>query len=777
MAWTQTLNPSAVESKSAGWSPSVDATIVTNLSDANDATLVSRATYAETTMQLALSAPASPPVQRAATVTAKAKTGTTVTLTTSAAHSMTAGTRVLVAIGDADYDGTWTLTSASGTSLVYSTVLTGGTSGAASGTVTQYGEALAQVRPCYRAKSASGATDSKATSAIRLRNGPTGALGVEWRRSGMAGTPTTYEGPWVAYSPSGAAWTATLLGALSLVVADVNYTPSTGSAFKYVKAWVEAAYETIPIAQTLGPSGTIADSTQPVMTWTWTDGDAGAVTHAEVRVFDKPGSWTGFNPDTATPLASEVLVGASGSTVYLFGSAPDPVRTTWQVPVPLDDGVEHRFYTRVGKVLAGVTVWSAWSYTTGTIDMTPPPPPTCTTPTWNDALQAVTFTVYGHGNILSTETASVEGTAAGWAAITNCTVTATPIVYLNGTQGLAATVTTAGVATKAATVPRPAVAGVRYGASFNVRGSTSGPVTAALEFLNAAGTVLSSATSSLGALSTSWLAGTVYGVAPAGTATVRLAYTWTPLITPESLYTDKVKITPCETGYTVTWSDGVDGDHSLIVERSDDGGTTWAILSRPGYPTTAGLEFVGYGYGQTGIQIDPATGQLTVEDYEVPRAHPVPVQYRAILVTSGAAGMMQSDRSATVTVTTGSDNEWWIKCPQNPGLNLGSARVQTGLSEDLDEPAGIFATLGGTGYTVVSGGFLAYQGTFTIRSHGAAEWAALKAILEWPDPLLMQDVHNNQRWVRFTKRTIDWQGTRERPARSVAVAWVETAAP
>jgi hypothetical protein len=77
------------------------------------------------------------PGENPATVTNKALTTNVVTLTTSAAHGYTTGDTVIVALSPADpvFDGTYTLTAASGSSLSYARTNANVTSTASGGTV------------------------------------------------------------------------------------------------------------------------------------------------------------------------------------------------------------------------------------------------------------------------------------------------------------------------------------------------------------------------------------------------------------------------------------------------------------------------------------------------------------------------------------------------------------------------------------------------------------------------------------------------------------------
>ena len=77
-------------------------------------------TYARVTPNL-VQAPAGGTITRgpSAVITTKASAFGTATLTTAAPHGLLAGQRILVSIGDALFDGEWTLTGASGTTLSY----------------------------------------------------------------------------------------------------------------------------------------------------------------------------------------------------------------------------------------------------------------------------------------------------------------------------------------------------------------------------------------------------------------------------------------------------------------------------------------------------------------------------------------------------------------------------------------------------------------------------------------------------------------------------------
>jgi hypothetical protein len=75
------------------------------------------------------------PGQISATVTNKALTSNVVTLTTSAAHGFVTGDQVVVSIGDATFDGLYTLLSGATTTMTYAKISANVVSGVATGTV------------------------------------------------------------------------------------------------------------------------------------------------------------------------------------------------------------------------------------------------------------------------------------------------------------------------------------------------------------------------------------------------------------------------------------------------------------------------------------------------------------------------------------------------------------------------------------------------------------------------------------------------------------------
>lgn len=170
------------------------------------------------------------------------------------------------------------------------------------------------------------------------------------------------------------------------------------------------------------------------------------------------------------------------------------------------------------------------------------------------------------------------------------------------------------------------------------------------------------------------------------------------------------------TALTVTNGAGTPSTDRLELQRSDDGGTTWVTVRT----TTVG-----------GV-LSPAPTATTVYDYEAPSKS---VTYRARALHN-YSGVWAASAWATSTVTIDPDS-WWIKHPHRPALNLPV------IVRALDVVAkagrnGIFQPLGSSAAVVISDTRGPASGTVTLRLDSLEDQAALDALLDTTDTLLLQ---------------------------------------
>lgn len=189
------------------------------------------------------------------------------------------------------------------------------------------------------------------------------------------------------------------------------------------------------------------------------------------------------------------------------------------------------------------------------------------------------------------------------------------------------------------------------------------------------------------------------------------------------------------------------------LERSDDGGVTWA-------PVRDGSDLV------------PSSAYtVSIYDYDCPRG--ITARYRARSVGVIGDNEIASGWSSTATAATTNDGTWWLKVTADPDLNLGGVQILADPEMALGEDVGVFTPIGRTTPVVISGGFTGVTGSWNITVTGATEWDDLYALLSYPGTLLVQSPFGDQMYVRITDRSWKLTGSTTAPRRVAAVKYVE----
>ncbi|MDE2100152.1 MAG: hypothetical protein KGL39_23050 [Patescibacteria group bacterium] len=235
--------------------------------------------------------------------------------------------------------------------------------------------------------------------------------------------------------------------------------------------------------------------------------------------------------------------------------------------------------------------------------------------------------------------------------------------------------------------------------------------------------------------------------------TISVAPPVTPTLTTATNQTNDtvtISVTPTSSaGYT---------SPTIDLQRSDDGGTTWNTV-------------------RNATALAATFGAATnITDYEAPRG--IAAKYRARVnatFTGGYANTSAWSSAATATAVTADD--WQLKCPEIPALNIIAPRI-VDSSEEIDEDLGVFRPVGRSKAVVVSGDLTGWDGSFKITTTTAAEWAAVKALIECQKVWLLQSPFGTDRYVRRVgKVSPSISGTPSQPIRRVQIAYVETSAP
>lgn len=236
-----------------------------------------------------------------------------------------------------------------------------------------------------------------------------------------------------------------------------------------------------------------------------------------------------------------------------------------------------------------------------------------------------------------------------------------------------------------------------------------------------------------------------------------------------------ISITPCTVPSIVGIYDAANGrveltvtgaappggvTQTLRVERSTDGGSTWEAVR-----------------GWAGATFDSPYSE-TVHDYEAPFGA---VDYRARAVgVNGTGDDVSSDWSATNTENVYVDSEWWLKCVDDPTLNLSGVRVLADPEASVTEQVAVFYPLGATKAVTVSTGMFGVEGTYTILAvddDDTTHVAAVAALMAHEGVLLVASPFGETRYVRITTRSYIRRGTPDYPRVVWTVGWVEVARP
>lgn len=184
-------------------------------------------------------------------------------------------------------------------------------------------------------------------------------------------------GAWVTVAPDGKAWNQTRIDDLRAQITE--YRDGTDRGYIY-ELYIDVDKATKPTVTVSNPTGTITTTSKPEVLWTYSDTDGDAQTYYEVKIFPASAYGSGsFDPTSATPVWGSGQISSISNSVTVGDY--------------LTDGT-YRAYVRVAKTINAAPFFSDWSYSSFTIDLSPPPTPTVT-PTWVEAQNRTLITVTG----------------------------------------------------------------------------------------------------------------------------------------------------------------------------------------------------------------------------------------------------------------------------------------------------------------------------------------------------------------------------------------------
>lgn len=144
--------------------------------------------------------------------------------------------------------------------------------------------------------------------------------------------------------------------------ATVTFISNGTDTIRVYEAYVDVVYVTQPSTSVFFPTGTVTNTTTPIVNWSMSgDAAGGSQTHYQIRVFTAAQYGIGgFDPATS-PATWDSGITAS-------------IEQTRSVSVGLQDAT-YRAYVRTAQTVNGSQHWSTWGYSAFTINVVRPPIP------------------------------------------------------------------------------------------------------------------------------------------------------------------------------------------------------------------------------------------------------------------------------------------------------------------------------------------------------------------------------------------------------------------
>lgn len=353
------------------------------------------------------------------------------------------------------------------------------------------------------------------------------------------------------------------------------------------------------------PSGSVTDTSTPIVGWSLSDPEGDAQQTYEMRIFTAAQYGAGgFDPWVAVP-----VVGS--------GEVTSSTATTWQVTTPLTNGVTYRAY---GKVKAG-GLYTSVAYSEFTLALLEPPAPSLVAvATADGGIVFLTVTAnHAQDERLTDNQKSIEVDTTGWAGSVT-TIARSTAQAAEGSASLSLTkITSTGTAiaqTPGSTSGFVVTPGEELTAmAFVKNAATVRDARVRLSFFDAAGAAISTADGAWTTCTTSgWTQCVLTATAPALSAFGRLIVGVGNglAIVGEVHYADKMSV---RAGPITEW--GTWADSSVIIERTTDDedvdgdDAEWTELRGSPFPFSG-------------------NGVVNVEDHEAPFNKPL--RYRATIV-------------------------------------------------------------------------------------------------------------------------------------------------
>ena len=209
---------------------------------------------------------------------------------------------------------------------------------------------------------------------------------------------------------------------------------------------------------------------------------------------------------------------------------------------------------------------------------------------------------------------------------------------------------------------------------------------------------------------------------------------------------------------TATGATYAAGTQTFEIQRSLDGGTTWAAFRNASSLTPSG-SFV-----------------ATVSDYEVTRGLTT-VQYRSRAIgLVGGNTITSAWGTATSSVTSTNDGTWWIKDPNDSTRNKGALAILADPEFSVEENNAVLRPIGRALPVVIAGAIGGADAAIDIAVT-SAQWSAVKTLITSQRVLLLQDPWGEQRYIRITDRSYTRTGTVTAARYYAKVSFVEVDVP
>lgn len=200
------------------------------------------------------------------------------------------------------------------------------------------------------------------------------------------------------------------------------------------------------------------------------------------------------------------------------------------------------------------------------------------------------------------------------------------------------------------------------------------------------------------------------------------------------------------------------GSQEWQVQRSDDGGTTW--------------KYVRGAFRSTDASVAPTS--WTVYDYEPVRGGTA--RYRVRSVGNAAGVYLASTWTAGTNVSVTAVTTWQMLAFTASSLSgsvLSDVKILGDLDLTQDETIGVFRPQGRTRPIVIHGSLTGEDGGYEILASTIALRDSYLALINSQKTVLVIDPFGEQKYVRFTGRTMRQTGPASAPRFYISATYVE----